>query len=527
MIDTIALKKLRLSPHNVRKGDTDSQIEPLAQSIAAHGLLSNLLVTATPSKSGYYDVIAGGRRLRALLLLVARGTLKTGFAVPVTILEGSDAHLSETSLAENYHRLAMSPADECRAFAHFLGELGDIDAVAIRFGQTHRQIEARLRLADLAEPIFAELAAGKMTLDCAKAYGATPDHVKQTAVFAQLNGTWQSNNASTIRQAILHGAVRSNDALALYVGQDDYEAAGGRIERELFGDDDSADWIDLEILNAIATTRMATLCEEVRAELGIGWVTPVLEVRVPWEVTQPLHQYYPPRAAPDDSERARIAVIEAEQVTLGDQMNSLDDEAACDLLQSRYDALEAELHALEAARSAIGEDIKPLLGQFLTLSSDGTPRLDPRLFSKTRIGGSDATYVPPADKVKIATRAQGLSDRLVSELAVQRRDILAANLASDPALALDLALFMMADAHGRHDTSRARSTISASVANDPFQASLMPATPASTHLGEISDRLDRSWCNNSDISQRFDAFRSSSDTVRADWLGRVDKGFQP
>ena len=50
MIDTIALKKLRLSPHNVRKGDTDSQIEPLAQSIAAHGLLSNLLVTATPSK---------------------------------------------------------------------------------------------------------------------------------------------------------------------------------------------------------------------------------------------------------------------------------------------------------------------------------------------------------------------------------------------------------------------------------------------------------------------------------------------
>ncbi|PND82934.1 chromosome partitioning protein ParB, partial [Escherichia coli] len=76
------------------------------------------------------------------------------YDVPVLVVKADVAALSETSLAANFHQLKLTPAEECRAFQHFLGVDGDIDAVAKRFGQTRRFIEGRLRLATLAQPIF-------------------------------------------------------------------------------------------------------------------------------------------------------------------------------------------------------------------------------------------------------------------------------------------------------------------------------------------------------------------------------------
>src|SRR3546814_16904714 len=90
--------------------------------------------------------------------------------VPVKVLVGDEATLSETSTAANFHQLKMTPAEECRAFQYFIGLNNDIDGVAKRFGLTRRFVEGRLRLATLAEPIFEALSAGTITLDVAKAY---------------------------------------------------------------------------------------------------------------------------------------------------------------------------------------------------------------------------------------------------------------------------------------------------------------------------------------------------------------------
>jgi ParB family chromosome partitioning protein len=48
------------------------------------------------------------------------------------------------------------------------------------------------------------------------------------------------------------------------------------------------------------------------------------------------------------------------------------------------------------------------------------------------------------------TREITLSQGLADELAIQRRDILPIHVAADPALALDLAIFLMIDRSGLH-----------------------------------------------------------------------------
>jgi ParB family chromosome partitioning protein len=189
MFQTIKLAKLRLSPINVRTvEDKALAIEPLAADITARGVLQNLLVTPVTKPRGTFEVFDGGRRLRALVLLAESGVIDADdYDVPVMVLKADNNALSETSLAANFHQLKLTPAEECRAFLHFLGKDGDIDAVASRFGQTRRFIEGRLRLANLAEPIFDALAKGEITLDHAKAYGCTENHDKQMRVFEQVS----------------------------------------------------------------------------------------------------------------------------------------------------------------------------------------------------------------------------------------------------------------------------------------------------------------------------------------------------
>ena len=69
-VQSLPLNQLHASLLNVRKTG-GQKIEDLAASIAADGLIHNLTVVATATgKMPRYDVVAGGRRLKALRLLV-------------------------------------------------------------------------------------------------------------------------------------------------------------------------------------------------------------------------------------------------------------------------------------------------------------------------------------------------------------------------------------------------------------------------------------------------------------------------
>lgn len=167
MIRTIPLNKLVQSPRNVRKHSDAVADAELAASIAALGLLQNLIVR--PAAKGKFEVEAGERRRRAMLALADDKVLPRDHQVTCLVLEDTAEAAVETSLAENFHRLAMNPADEAVAFASLIEGGASIEDVARRFGLTVRFVEGRLRLAKLAPVVFEALAAGEITLDLAKA----------------------------------------------------------------------------------------------------------------------------------------------------------------------------------------------------------------------------------------------------------------------------------------------------------------------------------------------------------------------
>lgn len=63
MIQDIAIEQLDIHPQNVRKVYTD--IDELAESIKARGVMQNLTVVPNPDKKDHYLVVIGNRRLTA------------------------------------------------------------------------------------------------------------------------------------------------------------------------------------------------------------------------------------------------------------------------------------------------------------------------------------------------------------------------------------------------------------------------------------------------------------------------------
>ena len=181
-IRPIALDRLVIAPENVRKTPPDASAEAeLKASIAAHGLLKNLVVRSD-GPGGGYAVVAGGRRLAALKALAEDGALDAAHPVPCMVVDDT-ASSSELSLAENVVRIAMHPADQVTAFTT-LAESGiTVSSIAARFGISERLVEQRLRLGNAAPELLDAYRNGAIDLETLKGFAVTTDHRRQTAVW--------------------------------------------------------------------------------------------------------------------------------------------------------------------------------------------------------------------------------------------------------------------------------------------------------------------------------------------------------
>ncbi len=524
MIQSVKVKNLTLSKDNVRKSNRDAGIDTLAANIAAQGLLQNLIVTPL-KKPGTFTVKAGGRRLRALQLLIQQGTLPADHTVPVLVLSDDDNAI-EVSLAENFQRLPMNPADECTAFNFLIQKGMTAEDVAKRQGVTTRFVEQRVRLAELAPPVFEALAAGEITLGVAQAYAVTTDVDRQARVFAQMSTSYYGDNPDNIRRAILNGTVKANDAKARFVGREAYVAAGGRIEGDLFATEGDENWIDVDLIETLAASKLEAAAAELARDQGLAFVTPIAATHVPYDLERQLHEYHAPARALTEDETARVEVLSAENDVLIDQLEqelpdgSIEAEAA----NARIEAIERELETIEDARREIDPALKAQIGTFVYIGGDGEPRVHTRLFSEKPVVDPNA---PPKESGGAAGEGdagdgeQGpkLSATLIDELATQRRQILVAHIASDPGLALDLTIFLMAQnvvfeqAHVPN-----HSTLKSSAAGFPIFGFRDEGSMASQTIDDQRQKLDTSWAGLPTMTARFDAFRALDDEARGSWV---------
>ncbi|EGD57561.1 MULTISPECIES: ParB/RepB/Spo0J family partition protein [Novosphingobium] len=520
---TLTHAKLRLSENNVRKANGDAGLEALAASIAEHGLLQPLIVSPSAGKKTLYDVHAGGRRWRAIGRLIERGVLPKDYAIDVRLCENEDAVAREISLAENLIREAMTPADEARAYRDIVDSGADAEAVARRFGVTVRHVQGRLRLADLAEPIFAALADGDITLDVAMAYGSTGDRERQAAAWERLSTSWQADNPQAIRRAIAEESLSADHPIARFLGEAEYVACGGRIERDLFAAEGEGWWLDGDLAMDLAAKKLAYEAEV--AELGskLAWVKPTLATHVTYDETKDLHAYWPRRAEPSAEAQARMDEISDRMTEIAEILDAPDDGDDVEALEAEYNALDTEHDRLADTELLIPEEDKPNVGTFLVLGKDGQPRLLETYYTSAKPARRPSASGEPVGGDEIEgdelAPSASLPRSLEEQMAKDRRDVLALHIAHDPALALDLAIFSLARDHAGHfGHSDTGCTIRITDRNEPSGLTGIPAGPAVTELEQQRASLPNDWASEEDSFASFLAFRSLDDGVKAGWL---------
>jgi ParB family chromosome partitioning protein len=521
MIKAIPLNKLVPSPRNVRRA-TDEQADlQLKADIFARGLLQNLVVTKASRPRGCYAVEAGGRRLCALQRLAQEEALSATHEVFCLVVEDGEAG-QEASLAENFQRLSMNPADECLAFQQLIERGSDVEGIARRFGLTSRFVEGRLRLAGLASVVFEALGSGDISLEVAKAYAATPDRERQAYVFDQMGRGYGASHPDSIRRMMTQATASATDRRARFVGEEAYVAAGGRIERDLFADDAATRWLDIALLERLAGEKLERLAADAAAETGLAWVRPTLESWVGPDQTEGLHRITVGSTSLTEDESERVDMLEGEIEGLVELLEDEEvDDAAREAAEARVRELSDQIEAITTKPPVVEEALRASAGAFLVLDEHGRPKIDATLYT-------DAP--PPVDASAAAVgeigpdRLQkngGLSQRLVDELSVQRRDILAVHVASDPALALDLAIFLMVDREAGYSRERSGSSLVAMAPNNPVLDFKTPDAAATIARSEAVDALDRSWTGGDTRAARFDAFRALPEEARGGWLAHA------
>ncbi len=436
----IPLNKLGVSTRNVRRKDRKADIEALAASIASRGLLQNLCVV--PGESDRYEVDAGGRRHAALKLLAKAGVIEKDWPVPCNVVAREDG--VEVSLTENVHRIAMDAMDEVDAYATLIAEGKTSDEVARRFGVERRHVDQRLALAGLSPKIKSAWKRGDVSLDAAKAFCLVEDHAQQDAVYRSLGKPVTS--ASSVRARLMDGRMRVTDRVALFVGVETYEAAGGKVLRGLF--DTDAVFIETPaLLMKLAEDKLGASRDELLAK-GWSWVDLNLGTgRI--EGLSPT-RLQPEWRDPTTEEQAELDRISGEIEALDAALES--DSVEDDLRWTQRDSLEAAYETIrQNGRHWTGE-VTALSGAVLSISHNGEvsvtegcvrtedqKRVDAYL--KLKRAGKNSEVDEGADRPP--ARVSALPKAVNRDLTLARTRAIRLALSGDPDVALALCVAAM------------------------------------------------------------------------------------
>jgi ParB family chromosome partitioning protein len=266
---TIPLSTLRIDGLNPRATEpTQDEIRVLAASIARIGLLQPLIVMFDPTIADHAGVLGGGRRLRALKMLAREGKLDAEWPVPVVLYTDHET-AREAAVAENAARTALNPLDEMEAYAAAIAAGSAIEDVAAAWAVSLLYVRQRLALANVPTELLLIFKAGEMKLASLQALAAAATGEQAIVAWEQAG-----DDAHRIkgRLRFLSSAYHERSKILAMGGPDAYEAAGGKITRDLFSGDvvlrDTTERFE-EIVKELARAK----AEALAAEVGVTrWV---------------------------------------------------------------------------------------------------------------------------------------------------------------------------------------------------------------------------------------------------------------
>ncbi|WNV11834.1 ParB/RepB/Spo0J family partition protein [Tardiphaga sp. 709] len=367
----IPLNKLKKSANNARKTPhSEASIEAYAASIAAKGILQNLVVEpeldAEGAATGFYFVTIGEGRRLAQLLRVKRKEIKKTEPIRCVIDTANDAF--EISLDENVTRENMHPADQFEAFKKLAEERGfGAEEIAARFGVTPHVVRQRLRLGAVSPKLMQIYHDGDLVLDQLMAFAITEDHARQEAAYERLSF---NRDASTIRRLLTEPHVAATDRRAIFVGAEAYTEVGGTILRDLFTEDRGGYFEDVALLDLLVMAKLGREATTLQEAEGWKWT----QVHLDYPHSHGLRRTYPQPVDLSAEDQGALDAAQAEFESLKEQYESV--EELPDEADARFGELEAEIERLEAKRRAYDPDDIARCGAFVILNHDGTVRIE-------------------------------------------------------------------------------------------------------------------------------------------------------
>jgi ParB family chromosome partitioning protein len=160
----IDLDQIRPNKGQPREQFDPVQLEELAQSVQAQGVLQPVIVRLNPE--GGYDLVAGERRWRAAQIA---GLMK----IPAVVKEVADDRMLEIALIENLQREELNPIEEANAYQSLIDDLRlTQQEIADRVGKQRATIANALRLLNLPAEVQGLIKTAQISAGHAKALAA-------------------------------------------------------------------------------------------------------------------------------------------------------------------------------------------------------------------------------------------------------------------------------------------------------------------------------------------------------------------
>lgn len=373
----IPLNLLDVDEANVRTIKNGVTIEMLANDIALRSLLQSLNIRAIANDdgtpTGRYGVIAGGRRYKALQLLVKWGRMDKAQPIPCIINTGDNA--ADDSLAENVFREQLHPIDQFTAFKTLVDQgIPDAD-IAKRYHVTEKFVAQRMKLAKASPKLLKAFRDEEISLEQLQAFCVTDDHKRQDAIL-KLIKDGHHYYANGIRNALTEDSIEADDPRALYIGLDAYKAAGGAIMEDLFKDN-AGPWLqNPDLLHTLATDKIEAVRTEILA-CGFKWAEVCLDPDNVYDLKRNLAAIPNLPSALTKEERAQEKALSAEYDQLAEKHDAEDEtDPFNNEDQARLDEIEATLTEMHNRAPKLSGKQIARSGVIISIDHDGRLQIE-------------------------------------------------------------------------------------------------------------------------------------------------------
>ena len=269
-IGTATLDSIRIDEElNPRRDMGKTEIKELAKSIALHGVLEPLIVRPVKDQPDCVSIIAGERRLQALLTLKADGKIKGDYAVPVILRDVGDQEALIIALIENLQREDLTPMDEARGLVRSVTEFKiSASKLAGQIGKSKSYVEQRVRIVKRLAPEAVDAlekgtitfagarllikADAKLQAEIIKGIADQEIDPTESGITDMLYGEGIETQHALFERALYEGEIDTIHGVELFLDRAEFWDLQNReikeLQKRLEADDDVA-WIDAFRLN--------------------------------------------------------------------------------------------------------------------------------------------------------------------------------------------------------------------------------------------------------------------------------------